>query len=347
MKRKIYYLLVFVPASMVIYYFTRLNTLIFIFSALSIIPLAVIMTSLTRDLANILGNSRGGLLNVTFGNGTELIIAFFAINKGLLNVVKAEITGSILMNLLLIPGLSFFAGGIKYRSQSFDKLLAITNSAMLMLAAIGMLVPAIFYFASSNIRSVILGRLSLAVGFILLIIYFASLYFTMVIHEKEIGESITRSINENNIYKKIGGLLLITVLISLEAKFLVETIEGISEFLQVSPDFIGIIVLPLIANVAENYTAIKMARDNNIDMSINIAIGSSVQVALFLVPILIFMSHLLKQPMNVLFNILEVSSIFMAVLAINVVYLQGKSNWLEGLQLCAIYLIIAVAFFFA
>lgn len=305
------------------------------------------MTSLTRDLANILGNSRGGLLNVTFGNGTELIIAFFAINKGLLNVVKAEITGSILMNLLLIPGLSFFAGGIKYRSQSFDKLLAITNSAMLMLAAIGMLVPAIFYFASSNIRSVILGRLSLAVGFILLIIYFASLYFTMVIHEKEIGESITRSINENNIYKKIGGLLLITVLISLEAKFLVETIEGISEFLQVSPDFIGIIVLPLIANVAENYTAIKMARDNNIDMSINIAIGSSVQVALFLVPILIFMSHLLKQPMNVLFNILEVSSIFMAVLAINVVYLQGKSNWLEGLQLCAIYLIIAVAFFFA
>ena len=346
MKEKLKYLLIFIPISSFLSNYYQVPTFIFITSALAIIPLAVMMTSFTDKLASYLGNSLGGLLNVTFGNATELIISLFAIMDGLLNVVKAEITGSIVMNLLLVPGLSFFIGGLKHRTQSYDKLLAITNSAMLVLAAIGMLVPAVFHFASPNIKTLVLGKLSIGVGLILFITYLASLYFTLVIHEKE--KTKPKKVNkEGGIIKKIAGLFFITIIISYEAKILVGSISGISETLNISPIFIGVIILPIIANVAENYTAIQMARADNVDMSINIAIGSSVQVALFLVPLLIFISHLIHRPMNVLFNIFEVSSIVMAVLAINVVYLQGKTNWFEGLQLCAVYFIIAIAFYFA
>ncbi len=345
-NKKIKLLLLFIPLSFIISYFNKGVTLSFISSGIAIIPLAVLMTSITSKLASYLGNSWGGLLNVTFGNATELIISLFAILDGLLNVVKAEITGSIVMNLLLIPGISFFAGGLKYRTQSFDKLLAITNSAMLMLAGIGMLIPAIFYIYSPNIRTIVLGRLSLGVAAILFFTYLASLYFTLFVHEKEKKEK-KKTPEFKTLIKEIIILLLITILISYEAKILVSSITGISEKLNISPTFIGVIILPILANVAESFTAVKMGRDNNIDMSINIAIGSSIQVALFLVPLLIFASHIIGRPMNVLFNILEVTTIFMAVLAVNIVYLQGKSNWFEGLQLCAVYFIIAIAFYFA
>ncbi len=348
MNQKIKFLLIFIPISFGFYYFQGDSIWVFTTSAAAIIPLASMMTYFTDKLAGYLGNSWGGLLNVTFGNATELIISLFAIIDGLLNVVKAEITGVIIMNLLLILGLSFFFGGLKYRSQSFDRLLAVTNSAMLMLAMISMLVPAIFYFASSNIKTVVLDRLSLGVGLVLFSTYLASLYFTLVIHEKEKDSLQKKSLPARKIViKETIYLFLITTLIALEANIMVGSINNISETLDISPVFIGIIVLPLIANVGENYTAIKMARMDNINMSINIAIGSSIQVALFLVPLLIFISHLTVNPMNVLFNILEVSSIAMSVMAINVVYLQGKSNWFEGLQLCAVYFIFAIAFYFA
>ncbi|MFW6281833.1 MAG: cation transporter, partial [bacterium] len=179
------------------------------------------------------------------------------------------------------------------------------------------------------------------------------LYFTLVVHEKEKNNtrfSIKKSSpdnNKNELIKKIVYLFAITVFVAVEANILVGSISTISDNFNISPAFIGIIVIPIIANVAENYTAINMAWKNKINLSINIAIGSSIQVALMLVPLLIFLSHVIGQPMNVLFNILEISSIVMSVLAINVVYLQGKSNWFEGLQLVAVYLIIALAFYFA
>jgi Ca2+:H+ antiporter len=346
-------LLIFVPISLFFYYFEDDSLWTFISSAAAIIPLAIMMTGLTDKIASYLGFSWGGLLNVTFGNATELIISLFAIINDLLNVVKAAITGSIIMNLLLILGLSFFMGGLKYRRQSFDRLLAITNSAMLMLAVIGMLIPAIFYFASANIRTIILGRLSMGVGFVLFSTYFASLYFTLVTHvrDKESSSNNKQYTKKKpeliKMIKDVVFLFFTTSFIAVEANILVGSIEIISEKFNISPVFIGIIIIPIISNVAENLTAIKMARMDKIDMSINIAVGSSIQVALFLVPLLIFISHLIHHPMNVLFNLLELSSIAMSVLAINIVYLQGKSNWFEGLQLCAAYLIIAIAFYFA
>ena len=364
MRKVLKYFLVFVPLSFVLAYTKEDSIWTFMTSAAAIVPLAMYMNKYIDRIATGLGSALGGLLSVTFGNATELIISLFAIRDGLLGVVKAAITGSIIMNLLLVLGLSFFLGGLKYRRQSFDKLVAITNSAMLMLAVAGMLLPAIFYFGSPKIEKLVLGRLSLGVAGVLFLTYLASLYFTMVVHEEEKDsyaqadetngsetdggqEGKHQQIDRKKLLIEITVLLFITSLIAMEANFLVSSLENISEMANISPVFIGIIVIPIISNVAENYTAISMARQNKINLSINIAIGSSIQVALMLVPLLIFISHIIGSPMNVLFNILEISSIAMSVLAINVVYLQGKSNWFEGVQLIAVYLIIAIAFYYA
>ncbi|MEJ6950632.1 calcium:cation antiporter [Natronospora cellulosivora (SeqCode)] len=395
MLGKLKILLVFVPVSLGLSFFLDGSILTFAVTALAIIPLAAIMSDLTDRLRVDLGSSLGGLINVTFGNATELIISIFAIYDGLLNVVKANITGSIIMNLLLVLGLSFFLGGLKYRRQKFDKILAITNSAMLMLAVVGMLVPAIFYFGSENIKTIVLRRLSIGVGIVLFITYLASLYFTLVYHEKEkkqiknenseeledgiddienknkgnnnegksnnhelgqhsaffiskkVSQKEKKSRDKKTILKNAFYLLLTTLIIAVEANILVSSISVIQESFNISVVFIGVIILPVISNVAENITAIRMARENKIDLSITIAVGSSIQVALFLVPLLIFFSSFTPHPMNFLFNILEISTIGLSVLAINIVYLQGKSNWFEGLQLIAAYLIIAIAFFFA
>ena len=193
-------------------------------------------------------------------------------------------------------------------------------------------------------------------GLVLFFTYLAGLYFTLVFHEQEKDkrkegeerkEKDWQDYNYKRIGKKIFYLLLTTILIAVEANILVGSISALQEHFNISPVFIGVIILPIISNTAENLTAIKMARENKIDLSITIAVGSSIQVALFLVPLLIFISHFIGQPMNILFNILEISSIVLSVLAINIVYLQGKSNWFEGLQLIAAYLIIAIAFYFA
>lgn len=351
MFSKLKILLIFVPISLGLSHFLDGSLLSFITSALAIIPLAALMSDLTDQLRDNLGSSWGGIINVTFGNATELIISIFAIYDGLLNVVKANITGSIIMNLLLVLGLSFFLGGLKYRCQKFDKLIAITNSAMLMLAVVGMLIPAIFYFGSPNIRTIVLGRLSIGVGIVLFATYLAGLYFTLVYREKEKEEKEVEykkdSKRKKSLLKKVFYLLLTTLFIAVEANILVSSITTIQEKFNISAVFIGIIVLPVISNVAENLTAIRMAREDKMDLSITIAIGSSIQVALFLVPLLIFFSHLTHNPMNVLFNILEISSIGLSVLATNVIYLQGKSNWFEGFQLIAAYFIIAIAFYYA
>ena len=355
MRKILKYFLIFVPLSIVVAYTWEDSIWTFSTSAAAIIPLAMYMNKYIDRLATALGSALGGLLSVTFGNATELIISLFAIRDGLLSVVKAAITGSIVMNLLLVLGLSFFLGGLKHRRQSFDKLVAVTNSAMLMLAVAGMLLPAIFYFGSPKIETLVLGRLSLGVAGVLFLTYLASLYFTLVVHQEEKDsfaqeeepEGREKKTDRKKMLAEIGILLLITSLIAVEANFLVSSLQVISDRMHISPVFIGIVIIPIISNVAENYTAISMARKNKINLSINIAIGSSIQVALLLVPLLIFISHLIGSPMNVLFNILEISSIAMSVLAINVVYLQGKSNWFEGVQLIAVYLIIAIAFYFA
>ena len=214
MLKKLKVLFIFIPISLALSYFFDASLYSFITSALAIIPLAALMSHLTDQLRHLLGSSWGGLINVSFGNATELIISVFAIYDGLLNVVKANITGSILMNLLLVLGLSFFLGGLKYQRQEFDKLLAITNSVMLMLAVIGMLIPAIFYYGSAKIKTVVLGRLSIGVGLVLFFTYLAGLYFTLVFHEQEKdkrkeGEERKEKDWQDYNYKRIGKKIFI------------------------------------------------------------------------------------------------------------------------------------------
>lgn len=319
----------------------------FIITALALIPLAALIAKSTDELSKHLGPSLGGLINVTFGNATELIISIFAILKGLLRVVKAAIAGSIISNLLLVLGLSLFFGGIKQPKQRFNRLMAVTNASMLMLAIIGMIIPAIFYYASPNIRTVVLGRFSLGVGTSLFITYLASLYFTQVTHRKYCNNRQEKEPIKWGLSRSIITLLVATILVALESEQLVGTIDAIENQFGISGVFIGIIIIPLISNVAENTTAVLMASKGKIDLSLNMIFGSSIQVALFIVPLMIFFSHIIGNPMNVLFSFFELSSIGFGILTANTIYLRGESNWFEGVQLIAAYLIVAMAFFFA
>lgn len=340
-------LILFVPVSFIFHFIDGSSNWTFLAAALAIIPLASYVAKSTDELSKHLGPSLGGLINVTFGNVTELIISTFAILKGLLRVVKAAIAGSIITNLLLVLGLSLFFGGLKFQRQKFNQLMAVTNATMLMLATVGMVIPAIFYYASPNIRTVVLGRFSIGVGTALFLTYLASLFFTQVTHRKLCVDPPENEKIEWGLVKAVVILLVSTVLIAFEAEKLVGAIDQVEQQFKISGVFIGVIVIPIISNVAENTTAILMARKGKIDLSLNMAMGSSIQVALFLVPLLIFFSHLVDNPMNVLFSPFELSAIGFGVLTANTIYLQGESNWFEGFQLIAAYVIIALAFFFA
>ncbi|MEC9488380.1 MAG: calcium/proton exchanger [Halanaerobium sp.] len=340
------YLLLFVPVSITLRLLGIDSVLLFISSSLAIIPLAVYVARSTSEVAKHVGPAVGGFLNVTFGNATEIIISLFAIIDGLLSFVKAAITGSIVSNLLLLLGLAFLFGGIKFNRQKFNDLLAVTNSAMLMLAVSAMLIPAVFHFASPNIKNEVLGSLSLGVAVILFLTYFSSLFFTMGTHKGLIGGHVRKTDWEWSLRKAVFLLAISTTLVAVESNILVKSIEGVEEAFGLSRVFIGVVIIPVISNAAEHLTAILMAREDRMDLSLNIALGSSIQVSLFIVPSLIIISHLLGHPMNVLFSPFQIVSIFTAALVVNVINARGESNWFEGVQLLATYLIIALAFFF-
>lgn len=319
----------------------------FLTAALAIIPLASLIARATDELSKHLGPSLGGLINVTFGNATELIISTFAILKGLLRVVKASIAGSIITNLLLVLGMSLLCGGLKHPKQQFNRLMAVTNATMLQLAIVGMIIPAIFHYASPNLRTVVLGRFSLGVGATLFVTYIASIIFTQFTHRKFCIDAGKKERTEWSLGRAILTLLISTVLIAFMSEQLVGAIEQVEGTLGISGVFIGVIIIPLISNAAENMTAVLMAMKGKIDLSLNMVMGSSIQVALFIVPLMIFFSHLVGKPMNVLFSLFELSAIGFGVLTVNTIYLQGESNWFEGAQLVAAYIIVALGFFFA
>ncbi|MCK4257325.1 MAG: calcium/proton exchanger [Halanaerobiales bacterium] len=346
MKKWLKILYLFVPISIGLKFIDGASDWTFVIASLAIIPLATLIAKSTEELAKYLGPSLGGLVNVTFGNATELIISILAILKGLLRVVKAAIAGSIITNLLLILGLSLFFGGLKFQKQKFNRVMAVTNATMLMLAIVGMIIPAIFYYASPSLKTVVLGRFSLSVATVLLITYFLSLYFTQVTHRKLCADKQKKEPKEWGLLRSVLTLLVTTVLISFEANQLVGAIDQVEADLGISGIFVGVIIIPLISNVAENTTAVLMARKGKIDLSLNMVMGSSIQVALFIVPLMIFFSHLVGNPMNVLFSPLELSAIGFGVLTVNTIYLQGEGYWFEGIQLIAAYVIIALAFFF-
>lgn len=342
------YLLIFIPISIIAEFMHLSPTIIFILSALAIIPLAGLMGEATEQISFYTGPSLGGFLNATFGNATELIISFFALKNGLFDVVKASIAGSIIGNTLLVLGASMLIGGIKFKEQTFNKKVIDVSSSMLFFSVIGLSIPAIFtHTVSPELLNTKYEGLSVIVAVIMFIIYILSLVFTFFTHKDIYSVDNSEENTEEakwSVKKSILVLAVATILIAIESELLVGAVEPMTQSIGLSEFFVGIILVPIIGNAAEHSTAIVMALKNKMDVSVEIAIGSSLQIILFVAPILIFLS-LLFTPMSIVFNVFELVALIVSVIITNKVASDGKSNWLEGVQLLAVYLIIAAAFF--
>ena len=345
--RYLKYLFIFIPISIAMDVMHFEPLWIFITASLSIIPLAGLMGEATEEIAAYSGPKVGGLLNATFGNATELIIAFFALKAGLFEVVKASIAGAVIGNILLVLGASMLAGGLKYKVQTFNQKAVGVSSSMLLFAVIGLSIPAVF---THTVRPELLNTqyegLSVAVAVIMFSIYILSIFFSFFTHKDVFGTEHEEVAETKWSFKKaISVLVAATVMIALESEFLVGSIEAVTKTFGLSELFVGIIVIAIIGNAAEHSTAIIMAARNKMDIAVEIAIGSSLQIILFVAPVLIFIS-LFFTPMSIVFNEFELFAMFFSAIIANQIASDGESNWLEGVQLIAVYLIIAIAFFF-
>ncbi|CEN92831.1 calcium/proton exchanger [Paraclostridium sordellii] len=340
------YLLIFIPISIIGEFMHLPPTIMFVLAALSIIPLAGLMGEATEEISFYTGPKIGGFLNATFGNATELIISFFALKAGLFDVVKASIAGSVIGNILLVLGASMLFGGLKHKNQTFNKKVIEVSSSMLLFAVIGLCIPAIFtHTIDPKLLNTRYEGLSIVVAIIMFAIYILSLVFSFFTHKdiysidhEEEGSA------KWSLKKSIIILAIATILIAIESEFLVSGVDSITATLGLSEFFVGIILIPIIGNAAEHSTAIVMAMKNKMDVSVEIAVGSSLQIILFVAPVLIFLS-LLFTPMSIVFNQFELVSLIVSVLIVNRVASDGESNWLEGVQLLSVYLIIAAGFF--
>ncbi len=340
------YLLIFIPVSIIFEAAGIDAKWIFLASALSIIPLAGILGTSTEEISAFTGPRIGGFLNATFGNATELIISFFALKEGLFSVVKASIAGSVIGNILLVLGASMLAGGFKHKTQKFNKNAVEVSSSMLLFSVIGLCIPAIFMHTvkpellnTSRYELVSVGTASL-----MLIIYICGLYFSFHTHKDLYGTQHEEAAEAKwSLKKSVAVLILATIAIAVESEFLVSSVEPMTKSIGISEFFIGIILIPIIGNAAEHSTALLMALKNKMDVSVEIAVGSSLQIILFVTPVLIFLSLLFK-PMDIIFHPFELASLVVAVLIANKVSGDGESNWLEGLQLVAVYVLIALSF---
>lgn len=344
-------LLLFVPISIAAHFLHVSPVLMFVLSCLGIIPLAGFMGTATEELAKYRGPAIGGLLNATFGNATELIIALVAIRSGQVAVVKASLIGSIVGNVLLVLGLSVFLGGLKYKVQAFNKEMAEMYAAMMAMAVISLLVPALFVRnfpgMSETAANPRVESLSLGVASVLIVLYVGSLIFSLCTHEN-LFRCPDETPEEPHWSQKRAVLVLLasTLCIAFESEFLVSSIEPVVKQWHVSTLFIGVVVVPIIGNAAEHSAAVMMALRNKMDISLNIAFSSSAQIAMFVAPVSIFASLWLGHPITVLFSNLELIAVSASVVIAALIAMDGRSNWLEGAQLLAAYIILAMAFYF-
>ena len=349
------FLLVAVPVCWVLRAVSPESSWIFIAAAISLVPLAGIIGLGTEELARRSGPAWGGFLNATFGNAAELIIAIVALREGHLALVQASITGSIVGNLLLVLGLSFFVGGLGRRSQKFHRTAANNTAAMLFLAVVALVMPAVFdlaLYGTLSVRPAAIDRLSLGSAGVLICAYVGSLIYAFTAHH-----DLFRSTPDTHARARDGGpglsstqagILLAagTVITTVQAELLVGTLQtGLAVF-GFTELFVGVIVIAIVGNAAEHYAAITAARRDEMTLAVEIAVGSSAQIALLVAPALVLYSYAIGRPMSLLFHPLEIVSIALSVLATSIVVADGESNWVEGLLLLAVYLILAMAFYF-
>jgi Ca2+:H+ antiporter len=343
---------VFIPVALLLEYVVHASALaIFLTSAAAIIPLAALMGRATEQLAERLGEGPGGLLNATFGNAAELIIAVIALRAGFIDLVKASITGSIIGNVLLVFGASALWGGVKFERQQFNRTAAGLSSTLLVLSAIALVIPAIFHIVVGDTAAVSERTLSVEISVVLILTYALSLYFTLRTHRHlYVGEAGAHTDEltpgRPSVGKAVGLLLAATAGVALMSEMLVGAVEETAETFGMNEVFVGVILVALIGNAAEHSSAILMAARNKMDAAITIAVGSSIQVALFVAPVLVFLSYLIAPaPMDLRFTTLEVVAVGISVWIMSIVAQDGESNWMEGVQLLAVYAILGLAFY--
>ena len=365
LRPSIDWLLVFVPAAFALRYVPawQNQTALFIVSALAIIPIAGWMGHATEQLAHRMGEGIGGLLNASFGNAAELIIALMALRAGHIEVVKASITGSIIGNLLLVLGVSIFAGGLKFKHQRFNKTAARASCTALILAAAALVIPSVFHLTAAQTPGGWTPQaeqnLSLAIAVILIATYGAMLVFSLVTHkqlfvggEADIGDGkVGHADNAHpaapwSVRRAVAVLLGATVAVAWVSEFLVGAVEAAQHSLGVTETFVGVIIVAIVGNAAEHSTAITMAMKNKMDLALGIAVGSSLQIALFVAPVLVFASYAFPHQLNLEFTMPEIIAVVMAAFVTDQIAGDGESNWLEGVQLLALYLILGVLFYF-
>jgi Ca2+:H+ antiporter len=356
-----YLLVPFIPIAIVLELTAAEATIIFAASALGVIPTAALMGKATDQLAARSGPGIGGFLNVTFGNAPELIIAFFALQEGLQEVVKASLIGSILGNVLLVMGAAMLVGGLKHKTQTFDRTAASTQAGMLLLAVVALVLPAVFQLVEggglpgpteeSKRFSSDLETMSISVAVVLLFTYLIGLLFSLRTHADLFNPHGAEDEEDGpepwSVRRAVTMLAMAGVAVGVMSEILVGSISEASDDIGLSPFFVGVIVVAIIGNAAEHWVAIYFASRNKMHLSVNISIGSSAQIALFAAPVLVLLSFVVGEfPMALVFNGLELAAVLLAVIIAIHVANDGESTWFEGVQLLAVYAVLAIVFFF-
>ncbi len=339
-------LLIFIPIALFSRYLGGSASLTFVAAGLGIIPLAALMGQATEALAERVGHRWGSFLNGTLGNAAELIITFFAIRAGLLELVKASITGSILGNLLLVLGGSFLVGGLRHGVQKFNRSDAGLNATMLFLSVIALGIPSLFSHAIEATNHDAVEYLSLGVAGMMILVYGLSQVY---LFSNGAGQPLPRSVHTGPVWsltKAISLLLAATAFTAWMSEVLVSAVEPVLEHLGWTEFFIGVVIIPLVGNAAEHLVAVQAAAKDRMNLSLGISVGSGLQVALFVAPVLVFLSLVMGNPLTLVFNPFELAALGAASVIAGLAALDGESNWMEGVQLLVVYLILAMAFFF-
>ncbi len=348
------FLLLFVPAAIIAEYMHAGPILVWTLSAAAIIPLSGYLGKATEEISTYTGPTLGGLLNATLGNLAELIIAVLALRAGLVGLVKASITGSILGNLLLVLGAAQLAGGLRHKVQRFSIALAGLSISLLVVAVIGLVIPAVFLSTHADPTHELTRKVSVGVAGLLIIGYALSLVYSMGTHRSVFGEGAEVA-NEAHgadhaarwsLGRSVAVLLGSAAMVGWLSEILVGSTEEAIKGIGLSEMFVGIIVVPIIGNAAEHSSAVLMALKNRMDLAVSIAMGSSAQVALLIAPVLVFVGLALGQPMDLAFNTFEVAAVALAVAVASSVVRDAESDWLEGAFLLLVYGMLGVAFYF-
>lgn len=346
MKGKLFYvgLIISFVLTGIAHYMHLNSTLQFVVACIAIIFVAGFLGKATESVAHYAGERVGGFLNATFGNAAELIIAIFLVKDGLYDIVKASLTGAIIGNLLLVLGLSIFAGGLKFKEQSFNVKLASHNSSLMILGVVALFIPAIF---TGGLTTKETSTMSMIVAILLIAAYLLWLLFSMVTHKNVLSdEAIEHGEAAWSKSTSVLFLVLSTVMVAFTSEWLVGTLEEVTNKFGFSEMFVGAFLVAIIGNAAEHSAAVMMAMKNKMGAAVEIAIGSSLQIALFVAPVLVLISFLMSgTPMNIVFTTYEIAAIGVAVFITKSITQDGSTNWFEGLLLLVVYIILGVVFF--